>query len=179
MKLVTYDLGGGTPRAGIWFDGIVADLEKAGRVTAGGRLPASVRELLAGDPERLKAARATAAKVETMIAELRAGKIRRPAWLLSDEAVHLGPPVPDPQKVICLGLNYVDHCREQEGKFGRSVEPPERPVLFAKYPSALTGPNDPIRLPPASVAEKVAFEVELAMVIRKKEKGIKKKDEMD
>ncbi len=71
--------------------------------------------------------------------------------------VRLGPPVTRPSKIICLGKNYAEHARE--GGFDR----PERPILFAKAPSALNGPHDPIRLPRCS--GRVDWEVELAVVI--------------
>ena len=71
--------------------------------------------------------------------------------------VRLGPPIPDPSKIICVGLNYRDHAREQ-GK-----EPPAHPLLFAKAPSALTGADDRIRVT-AGVSQ-VDYELELAVVI--------------
>lgn len=71
--------------------------------------------------------------------------------------VDLGPVITSPGKVICLGLNYVSHITEM----GRQL--PEHPTLFAKYASALTGPNDRIPLPPESSA--VDWEAELAVVI--------------
>ena len=49
-----------------------------------------------------------------------------------------------PQKIVCVGLNYRDHAEEQ------GVALPERPLLFAKWPTALTGPGDPIVLPSIS-----------------------------
>lgn len=72
-------------------------------------------------------------------------------------AAQLAPPVPSPGKILCVGLNYRDHILEM----GREL--PKYPTLFAKYPEALIGPNDPIRLPPESSA--VDWEAELALVI--------------
>ncbi len=69
----------------------------------------------------------------------------------------LGPVVPSPAKIICLGLNYVSHITEM----GRQL--PDYPTLFAKYASALTGPADPIPLPSESSA--VDWEAELAVVV--------------
>jgi 2-keto-4-pentenoate hydratase/2-oxohepta-3-ene-1,7-dioic acid hydratase in catechol pathway len=176
VKLVTYDLGAAA-RAGLWLDDLVADLEKAGRA-AGVRLPASTRELLAGGESVMAAARKAAALAGRVARDVIAGKARRPGWLLPEEHVHLGPPVPDPQKIVCVGLNYIDHCREQEGRLGRAVEPPKIPVLFAKYPSALAGPFDPIRLPSKRISEKVDYEVELTAVIGRRAKGVAKRDAM-
>jgi 2-keto-4-pentenoate hydratase/2-oxohepta-3-ene-1,7-dioic acid hydratase in catechol pathway len=71
--------------------------------------------------------------------------------------VRLGPPVAYPSKVVCVGLNYLDHALEQ-GK-----TPPEKPLLFAKAPSCITGPQDSI-IKPADTAQ-LDYEVELAAVI--------------
>jgi 2-keto-4-pentenoate hydratase/2-oxohepta-3-ene-1,7-dioic acid hydratase in catechol pathway len=69
---------------------------------------------------------------------------------------HLAP-VPDPQKIICIGLNYRDHAAES------GVAPPEEPILFSKYSSALIGHGEMIILP--SVSEQVDYEAELVVVI--------------
>lgn len=66
-------------------------------------------------------------------------------------------PVPDPSKVICLGLNYRDHAIES------GVEPPDEPVLFSKFPSSVIGPEAPIFLPP--ISNEVDYEAELVAVI--------------
>jgi 2-keto-4-pentenoate hydratase/2-oxohepta-3-ene-1,7-dioic acid hydratase in catechol pathway len=66
-------------------------------------------------------------------------------------------PVPKPPKVICVGLNYKDHAAES------GVPPPEEPVIFCKFSTAVRGPADPIVLPRAS--REVDYEAELAVVI--------------
>ena len=66
-------------------------------------------------------------------------------------------PVPQPGQIVCVGLNYHDHAEEQD------EEVPERPLLFAKSPSAVTNPGDPI-VHPAGIDE-VDYEVELGIVI--------------
>lgn len=78
---------------------------------------------------------------------------------LVPEDPRLGPPVGEVGKFICVGLNYADHARET----GMSV--PDEPVTFAKYTSAICGPNDPLILPRGS--QKTDWEVELAVVIGK------------
>jgi 2-keto-4-pentenoate hydratase/2-oxohepta-3-ene-1,7-dioic acid hydratase in catechol pathway len=83
------------------------------------------------------------------------------------EQLRLLPPVPSPEKIICVGLNYADHARES------GQEPPSEPVLFSKFPSAITGNWQPIVLPrssgevdyePRSSGE-VDYEAELVVVI--------------
>ena len=78
--------------------------------------------------------------------------------------VVLGPPVPRPGKVICIGLNYRDHAAES----GMAV--PESPVTFSKYATAVIGPERPIVLP--AVSTQVDYEAELAVVIGRRAKHV-------
>lgn len=89
---------------------------------------------------------------------------------LADAASHTGdtvaavsaswaPIVPQPNKIICVGLNYHEHVQEM----GHDV--PTDPTYFAKFSGALIGATDDITLPPASVSESVDWEVELCVVI--------------
>ncbi|MBX7222942.1 MAG: fumarylacetoacetate hydrolase family protein [Blastocatellia bacterium] len=71
--------------------------------------------------------------------------------------VTLEAPVPRPGKIVAVGLNYRDHAEEQ-GK-----EPPKTPMIFAKFPTAITSPGKPIVLPPNS--SQVDFEAELCVVL--------------
>lgn len=85
--------------------------------------------------------------------------------------VRLGSPVDRPSKIICLGKNYAEHAKE--GGF----ENPDTPLIFCKAPNALSGPFDPILLPKSS--GQVDWEVELAVVIAKEGKRIKRKDALE
>ncbi|MBI2901816.1 MAG: fumarylacetoacetate hydrolase family protein [Planctomycetes bacterium] len=73
-------------------------------------------------------------------------------------SVLLRAPLPRPPKIVCVGLNYRDHAREQD------VEPPENPLLFAKAPNVVIGPEEAIEIP-AGISECVDPEVELGVVI--------------
>ena len=75
------------------------------------------------------------------------------------EGADLAPVVPAPDKIVCVGLNYRDHAAETNSPL------PTAPIYFAKYRRALTGPYDPIRLPPPEVSTSTDWEVELAVVI--------------
>ncbi|MCB0155722.1 MAG: fumarylacetoacetate hydrolase family protein, partial [Anaerolineae bacterium] len=70
------------------------------------------------------------------------------------------PPLTNPSKIICVGLNYHDHCRET------NTPVPDHPVTFVKYPSAIIGPEQTITWP-AEVTTKVDYEAELALVIKR------------
>lgn len=178
MKLVTYDLGE-AGRAGLAIEGMIVDLEKGAKALKKKKLPASVKELLEGGAPALATAGEVAEAAGELIGRIQQGSARKPAWILLEDEVHLGPPLPNPEKVICMGLNYLDHVREQEGRLHKSIEPPKNPIIFAKFPSALTGPYDPILMPPAKVTQQVDFEVELAVVIGRTAKGVSPKEAMD
>ena len=73
-------------------------------------------------------------------------------------------PIERPGKIVCVGLNYRGHAEEQ------GAEPPERPILFAKWPTALIGPGDPIVLPRISAS--IDYEAELGVVIGERAKAV-------
>jgi 2-keto-4-pentenoate hydratase/2-oxohepta-3-ene-1,7-dioic acid hydratase in catechol pathway len=87
------------------------------------------------------------------------------------ENARLGPPIPDPDKIICLGLNYKSHAEEA------GLKPPEVPILFAKYRNALNGPTSPIMLP--TLSEEIDYEAELAVVIGKRCKNVSVEDALN
>jgi 2,4-diketo-3-deoxy-L-fuconate hydrolase len=80
-------------------------------------------------------------------------------------------PIDRPQKIICVGLNYVDHAAEGSQKV------PERPLLFAKWPNTLIGPREPIVLP--SITTKVDYEGELGVVVGRQARGLGADDALD
>jgi 2-keto-4-pentenoate hydratase/2-oxohepta-3-ene-1,7-dioic acid hydratase in catechol pathway len=87
------------------------------------------------------------------------------------ENVRLGPPIPDPDKIICLGLNYRRHAEEA------GLPLPEVPSLFAKYRNSLSGPTSPIILP--GLSEEIDYEAELAVVIGKQCKNVNRVQTLD
>jgi 2,4-didehydro-3-deoxy-L-rhamnonate hydrolase len=77
-------------------------------------------------------------------------------------------PIRIPQKIVCVGLNYRDHAAEG------GAEIPAEPVLFAKWPNALVGTGDAIRLPEAS--DFVDYEAELGVVIGRRAARVSAED---
>lgn len=104
------------------------------------RLPRTVRELLDGHLPR----------VRTLLDSYNGQR-------LSLSSTRLGPPITNPSKIICIGLNYRDHATEQGTAW------PEYPLLFSKAPNTLAGPTDAIELPAGDGGPD--YEVELAVVI--------------
>jgi 2-keto-4-pentenoate hydratase/2-oxohepta-3-ene-1,7-dioic acid hydratase in catechol pathway len=135
MRLATIDTPAGPRVAGL-ADGGYVDLNAADPA-----VPACIKALLAQGPEGLQRAAAAVGR-------------GRPQ---PRSAVKLLAPVPQPRKVICIGLNYADHARES------GVQPPPEPVLFNKFPTAIAADGDSIVLPPDS--QEVDYEAELVVVI--------------
>ncbi len=140
MRLATIQTSAG-PRAAVLHGENYIDLH-ATRPD----LPLSVRELLAGGSTMLRSATEAA--------------VRPDAVRHSASSVKLLAPIPDPPKVICIGLNYRDHAAES----GAPI--PKEPVLFSKFSTAILAPGEAIRLP--KVSREVDYEAELVLVVGKK-----------
>jgi 2-keto-4-pentenoate hydratase/2-oxohepta-3-ene-1,7-dioic acid hydratase in catechol pathway len=134
MRLVTYDSGEG-PRAGELRGDTIFDLWGQ------------------GDPVR--------EEDRTLSALLRGGLLSdlepAPGDGIPVDSVSLLPPIGDPGKIVCIGLNYRSHASEA------GIEAPEQPTFFAKFANALAGHGGTVSLPEGS--EKVDFEAEIAVVV--------------
>jgi 2-keto-4-pentenoate hydratase/2-oxohepta-3-ene-1,7-dioic acid hydratase in catechol pathway len=141
MKLISYQNGRGPRIAGLRGQEVI-DLGDADST-----LPSCPKAFLKELPGAL-------ARAEKALA---AGKpVAQPlTWL---------PPVPSPEKVICIGLNYADHARETNAAI------PSCPVVFSKFVTALLPHGGVVRLPKAS--KKVDFEAELVLVIGRSGRNI-------
>ncbi len=144
MRLATIQ-GRSGPRVAAFHDGRYVDLQ-----ATDAELPGSVRALLALGPDARKRAEQALTRPD--------------AVRLEPSQVKLLPPVPDPQKIVCVGLNYRDHAAES----GAPI--PREPVLFSKYPTALIGAGDAIVIPPVSA--KVDYEAELVIVVGKRGRNL-------
>jgi len=137
VQFVTLQRDGYT-EPGVIVDGTVVSLGNAGFK--------SVRALIAGGEDALDRVRRWADDP--------------PGNQIQDAATApLVAPVPNPPKIICIGLNYRDHAEESK------MAIPETPTVFSKYSTAVIGPKAPIVLPRAS--SQPDYEAELAVVIGK------------
>lgn len=171
MKLISFYKGKNL-RAGAAVDGYAIELDKAATALGSGSLPGSIRALLEGGEPIMGRVRRAVRRAEGKLKRVREGKQRRPVWATPMADVELAPPIPDPEKIICIGLNYTDHCEEQ------NVEPPKSPIFFTKFPTTLTGPAAKVKLPPDRVTSRVDFEVEMAFVIGREGRRIRRSDAM-
>lgn len=87
-------------------------------------------------------------------------------------SVRLGPAVPEPRNILCVGKNYPMHAAEE------GTEVPPVPLLFGKHTSAVCGPSDAIEWDPAYTSQ-VDWEVELAVVIGKDARRVAVADALD
>ncbi len=88
-----------------------------------------------------------------------------------ENSQRLGPPVSNPGKIICIGLNYEDHAKEG------GMDLPVEPILFFKATSSVGGPYDDVVIP--RNGKKTDWEVELAVVIGKKASYVTEDEAMD
>jgi 2-keto-4-pentenoate hydratase/2-oxohepta-3-ene-1,7-dioic acid hydratase in catechol pathway len=157
MRLVTYE-SNGKWRAGIAVNDKVIDSSAAAKaaVMSAGSDWISNRSIIQLPLEKQLQLEETAHTL--------ADSHPSPSDVFLMQDIRLGPPIPDPDKIICLGLNYRSHAEEA----GFAI--PTVPILFAKYRNALTGPTSPIILP--AMSKEIDYEAELAVVMGKRCKDV-------
>lgn len=156
MRLITYKTQDGW-RPGVVIGSSIVDVRSlANGLELTEPALSSVRNVLATGADGLSALAEAVKEAESSI-EL--------------DAVQIGPPVPDPQKIICLGLNYLDHAKES------GLTAPSVPMFFAKFANSLVGPTDYVQ-PPATTG-KVDYEAELAVVIGRRCRGVTPAEALD
>lgn len=150
MRLVTIITETGTS-LGIVQDGRVLDLPDLGH------WPRTMRELAAAGPSALRAIAAWAEGTS-------GGR--------SLANVRLGAPIPNPGKIVAIGLNYADHAAEG------NVPVPTAPLVFAKFPSTIVGPGDIISWD-RGLTDRVDYEAELGVVIGARARNVSEDDALD
>ena len=123
----------------------------------------------------------TALGVRTMLEFLSAGTsmlmraeeiVKGGAYRLPLTKATIVAPISNPGKILCIGMNYREHCIEQNFPI------PTEPVIFSKFNSAITGPNSSVYFD-SSMTQEMDWEVEMVIVIGKEGKFIKKENAMD
>lgn len=151
MKLLTYR-SGSMWRAGLKQGDQILDIARASE-TAGVRLPPQPTALLALGEALWDHLRRLESRLDSLSEHL-----------LAESALQLGPPVPAPGKILCVGLNYRKHAAES------GMAEPQEPVLFSKFGNTVVGPNQPVAIDGLS---QVDYESELALVISRRAKHVK------
>ncbi len=151
MRFVTFARGE-QARLGVAAGDHVVDLNLADH-----NLPSDMLAFLAAGPGALEAV----SRVHRCWLE---GRLD-PNTLFPRAGLSLLAPIRNPSKIIAAGVNYLDHCREA------GIKPPEEPVLFAKFPSSVAGPEEAISWDPA-LTGKVDYEAELAVVVGRRARHV-------
>jgi len=147
MKLASFE-SGGRESIGIVVGDALIDFARAAP-----DLPSDMRDLIRVWPDVEQTVRALPSQAEADVPLA---------------SVRLLAPVPRPQKILAIGLNYDDHVAES----GR--EKPKQQTWFSKMPSAVNGPYDPVQLPKAS--SQVDYEAELVFIIGKRCRHVTKEE---
>lgn len=151
MKFVNFQSGNGI-RLGIKTDQGIIDIKKAAAAHSL-EIPSTIEGVIAeGEGVLAKLAQLTQKDVET----------------ISEEKIHYAPVVTKPEKIICVGLNYIDHAKESQ------MDIPTSPLLFSKFNNALAAHGQAISLP--KDAEKFDYEAELVIVIGKEASKVSKEE---
>ncbi len=154
LKLVTYEGTDGEPRAGLLLDDdVVVDAEAC---AAEGALDPSIRWA------SVKAIIGAASQADREALHAAAARLA-PTAGMSRAEVTLRAPVPDPEKVLCIGLNYRDHVEEAQ-QINETLGTQADPVVFSKFAGALVGDGGDIVIPTAAPGM-IDWEGELAVVI--------------
>ncbi|MDE1184746.1 fumarylacetoacetate hydrolase family protein [Paraburkholderia sp.] len=151
MKLVTFRSGNET-RVGVIDGDDVIDLNKADA-----SIPTDLRSALKQGFDLVAAAQRV----------IDSGSDHRVPYA----SVTLAPLVPEPGKIVCLGHNYYDHAKE-----GGNLKP-VYPLIFFRGASSLIAHDDPVIRP--QVSEKLDYEAELAIVISKRARHVKREQALD
>ena len=149
MKLINFKVEEQV-RLGIKTEKGIIDVEQAA-TSLSLELPTTMEQVIAGGDKAL-----------SQLAELTKLEVST----ISEEELVYAPCITQPEKIICVGLNYVDHAKES------NMEIPTSPVLFSKFNNTLAAHNQTIRLP--ENAEKFDYEVEMVIVIGKEAKYVSK-----
>jgi len=158
MNLLTIR-DGDNLRLGVKTSGGVIDVAAAQPALGqgDGHLPQTVEAAIAGG----EAARSA---LTDLVARAEAADATGSPWLMDEESLTLGPAVPNPGKIVCVGLNYRKHAEET----GAAI--PTSPVLFSKFANTVAGPDEDVPLTDA--ATQYDYEVELAVVIGETTKNV-------
>jgi 2-keto-4-pentenoate hydratase/2-oxohepta-3-ene-1,7-dioic acid hydratase in catechol pathway len=153
MKLISYQLSDENIHLGAVIEDKIVNLNQL----SAGALPDSMFEFLQSGDKAMRIAK-------DLLDQAQGG--------IPLESVKLLSPIPNPSKVVAIGLNYMDHIREAD------IGVPELATMFCKYPSSIIGCGDEIRWS-TGLTQQVDYEAELAVVIGKTAKNVREADAYD
>ncbi|XP_071090334.1 oxaloacetate tautomerase fahd2, mitochondrial-like [Haliotis cracherodii] len=151
MRFVQFEVNG-AQKVGVELSdgGDIVDLNGADK-----EIPDNLRSFIAGGQAQLLRAKSA---------------VESGHHVIKRDDVRLLAPITAPEKVICIGMNYTDHCEEQNAPV------PVEPVIFSKFASAIVGPYDDLQY--CDETQQLDWEVEMTVVIGKTGRHIKREDAM-
>lgn len=161
MKLLTF-VKDGKEYLGVHTEAGVIDLAAALEVEPAANIPTDLMTLMAEGDESLE-------RLRTYMHDLPKGADA--SYIVEEESLIFAPAVPNPDKIICIGLNYKKHADET------GLPYPEYPVLFNKFNNALAAHKEAVAVP--RVTERLDYEVELGIVIGKEAKYVDEAEALD
>ncbi len=168
MKLVTYTHNNSLPKLGVLQNDKIIDVRQLGAI-AGMDFPVTMLDLIDFGMAMVHKISESIATHSSEIAQIS----------VPLENAKLLAPIPRPRKnIIGIGLNYTEHVAESARSLDTSNELPQQPIIFSKPPTAVVGTGENIIHNP-KLTQQLDWEVELAVIIGKRGKYVKKEDAMD
>jgi len=169
MKLLTYTYEDSPPRLGFLHNNLVIDMEDFGEIS-NFPLPIDMLDLIDMGFEIIE-------EITDIISETREVDFQEIGYEL--EEVTILAPIQRPRKnIIGIGLNYTEHVAESARTLDTTGKLPQKPIIFSKPPTTVTGPNTNILLNP-KLTQQLDWEVELGVVIGKDGKYVPKEEALD
>ncbi|WP_066304476.1 fumarylacetoacetate hydrolase family protein [Bacillus sp. FJAT-29814] len=156
MKLLNFKLNGAV-KLGVKTEQGILDIEKAGQ-EFNEDVPNSMKDLISG--KGISTIRKLVDRTENN---------SYPSLFLNEEKIEYQPVIPNPGKIVCVGLNYLSHVEE-----AKTEEIPKTPVLFSKFNNSLSAHNERISLP--SKGKLFDYEAELVIVIGEEAKNVEENE---
>lgn len=169
MKLITYKTKDTEPRLGFLHNNLIIDMEDFGEIS-NFPLPIDMLDLIDLGFEIIE-------EITEMIKETREIDFEQIGYTFDE--VEILAPIQRPRKnIIGIGLNYTEHVAESARTLDTTGKLPQKPIIFSKPPTAVTGPNTEILLNP-KLTQQLDWEVELAVVIGDYGKYVPKENALD
>ena len=169
MKLLTYKTQDTEPRLGFLHNNQVVDMEDFGEIS-NFPLPNDMLDLIDMGFEII-------AEITELISETEANFFEEISYEL-DQVTFLAPIEKPRKNIIGIGLNYTEHVAESARTLDTTGKLPEKPIIFSKPPTTVTGTNTEI-IKNTKLTSQLDWEVELAVIISKKGKYVAKEDALD
>jgi len=169
MKLLTYLTSENEPRAAFVHNNKAVDLEDFGDLT-NFPLPNNLLALIDMGIEVID-------EIYSLIEDISENDLNEISYDLNE--IQITAPIPKPRKnIIGIGLNYTEHVAESARTLDTTGKLPQKPIIFSKPPTTVTGPNTEVLLN-SKLTQQLDWEVELAVVIGKKGKYVAKENALD